>query len=82
MASRVVDPNLDNFQIRRYGPNETVPIRAIESSMVVADPPARQGDFILTHSSGVFGRLIRFPYVYGIGEKTGFLLTGAMLQFL
>lgn len=52
-------PHLSGYQVRRYGPNESVPIRsavALTESVPVAQP----GDFLLTHSAGVYGGLIRF----------------------
>ena len=58
MTAPVID-SLGSYQIRRYGPDQTVPIRGMISSFA-ANPTAKQGDFILTHSSGVFGALIRF----------------------
>jgi uncharacterized protein YycO len=60
MNAPLIDHGLDSYQVRRYGPDQTVPIRAEISSLAEANPPAKQGDFILTHSSGVFSALIRF----------------------
>lgn len=56
------------FRIERYAPGEMVPFAAdanplhrdIGKPAAVSKPAARPGDFILTHSAGVFGRLIRF----------------------
>jgi hypothetical protein len=54
------------YRAERYGPNESVPILAGTSgtpatSMVTPIAPmALSGDFILTHSSGIYGLVIRF----------------------
>jgi uncharacterized protein YycO len=57
---RAVKHDLFNVQIRRYGPHQGVPVRATAASVDLANPTAQQGDFVLTHSSGIFGALIRF----------------------
>jgi hypothetical protein len=43
------DPRIRQAQIKRFAPGEAA-----------APPDYEPGDFILTHSSGLFGRLIRF----------------------
>ncbi len=48
------------FQTVRYGPHESVPTPEAPVAQAAGKPAARPGDFILTHSTGVFGRLIRF----------------------
>ncbi len=66
-ASAVPSPPR-RFRIERYAPGEAVPVAAESNQLhrdagkqtAVSKPAARPGDFILTHSSGVFGRLIRF----------------------
>jgi hypothetical protein len=47
------------YRVVRYGPNESVPLSKTDMSIAV-NPAAWPGDFALTHSSGVFGTLIRF----------------------
>lgn len=57
-------PHLDrdpHFLIERYGPHESVvTVEATAKGGVYARPVARPGDFLLTHSTGVYGFLIRF----------------------
>lgn len=49
------------YRAERYGPHEQIAIpAAIRTLEVEARPFARRGDFILTHSSGIYGALIRF----------------------
>jgi len=52
------------YKIERYGPNESVPVLSgsVGSASTVATitPMALPGDFILTHSSGFYGEVIRF----------------------
>ncbi len=47
------------FQIRRYGPHDSVPLLNA-SPMATTHPVALPGDFLLTHSAGLYGTLIRF----------------------
>ena len=47
-------------QIERYGPGESVPTPGTLGLMAPTNTLALPGDFILTHSSGVYGKLIRF----------------------
>ena len=57
----------EKYRKVRYGPNETVPTpRMMESVSVggAANPVALPGDFILTHSSGIYGKLIRFGQAF------------------
>lgn len=51
---------LRGYRVVRYGPNESVSVSKTAMTVTVASPVAMAGDFILTHSSGVFGRLIQF----------------------
>lgn len=56
-------PHLEDYVIRRYGPNEAVPtgVSALREDLASADAPtAKSGDFVLTHSAGLFGKLIRY----------------------
>jgi uncharacterized protein YycO len=49
-----------NFEIIRYGPGSSVPTGGMSTTAKsVGQRIARPGDFILTHSTGVFGKLIR-----------------------
>lgn len=54
-ATRVTD-----YQRIRYGPGESVPLPKTAIATALPRPIARPGDFILTHSSGIYGSLIRF----------------------
>ena len=60
MTSASVAPRPSGYQAIRYGPNESVPIPKAAAPAPAANPVALPGDFILTHSSGIYGRLIRF----------------------
>jgi uncharacterized protein YycO len=60
MTSVSVAPHTSGYQVRRYGPNESVPISTTPISVPVTNPVAQPGDFILTHSSGIYGSVIRF----------------------
>jgi hypothetical protein len=48
-----------DYIIRRYGPDQSVPVLATATLAESGEPPALPGDFILTHSTGIYGRLIR-----------------------
>ena len=48
------------YQAVRYGPNESVPTPNNTVALASPRPVALPGDFILTHSSGIYGALIRF----------------------
>src|SRR6266568_3062896 len=52
--------HLTGYQAIRYGPDESVPTLNPTTELEVSRPVARPGDFVLTHSSGVYGGLIRF----------------------
>lgn len=52
--------HLIGFQVVRYGPHESVPTAESAAARAMAQPVARPADFILTHSTGVYGQLIRF----------------------
>ncbi len=60
MISSIPSADTGSYQVRRYGPNESVPIKSAAASLVSTDPVALPGDFLLTHSSGIYGSLIRF----------------------
>ena len=60
MTSSMVGRPSSGYEVRRYGPNESVLIRGSAAAIGAPAAVARPGDFILTHSSGVYGRLIRF----------------------
>jgi len=47
------------WNVLRYGPNESVPTKTT-GTVSTTNPAALPGDFMLTHSSGIYGRLIRF----------------------
>jgi uncharacterized protein YycO len=47
-------------QVVRYAPGESVPTSKSAIEFSAQNPIALPGDFILTHSSGTFARLIRF----------------------
>jgi len=48
------------YQMTRYGPNESVPTKNAANSALSTDLVPLPGDFILTHSSGMYGKLVRF----------------------
>jgi len=48
------------YRVERYGPNESVPTVATRELLAKASRVALPGDFILTHSSGLYGKAIRF----------------------
>jgi len=52
--------NVSGYRVVRYGPNESVPNSKATMSLVGGSPPPLPGDFILTHSSGIYGKLVRF----------------------
>jgi hypothetical protein len=51
---------ISGYRITRYGPNESLPAVKINAAVAVATPSFQPGDFILTHSSAIYGALIRF----------------------
>jgi hypothetical protein len=59
MTTAPVAPHLAGYRAIRYGPNESVPT-AKSAGTAVPISVALPGDFLLTHSSGIYGRLIRF----------------------
>lgn len=64
-AREIVDTILfvrtgSGYQAIRYGPDESVPTSKIALALTATTPVALPGDFILTHSSGIYGKLIRF----------------------
>lgn len=69
MASPV--PYIRGYQLRRYGPNESVPTAHTTVALPEAFPVpvAQPGDFILTHSAAIYGRLIRFGEALRYGGK-------------
>ena len=60
MTSPLVSRRLAGFQAVRYGPHESVLTPEDAAAQGADKLVARPGDFILTHSTGVYGRLIRF----------------------
>jgi uncharacterized protein YycO len=59
MASASASTRLKGYQLTRYGPQESV---ATPEAMEMTETPkrlARPGDFMLTHSSGWYGAVIR-----------------------
>jgi uncharacterized protein YycO len=60
MTSLPVSRRLAAFQAVRYGPHESVPTSQNAAAQATGKPAARPGDFILTHSTGLYGSLIRF----------------------
>jgi uncharacterized protein YycO len=60
MTSASPAPLSSGYQVIRYGPNESVPIPKTAAPVPAASPVARSGDFLLTHSAGLYGGLIRF----------------------
>jgi hypothetical protein len=59
MSSASIAPHAKGYQIRRYGPHESVPLLK-SAPMAIANPVALSGDFLLTHSAGLYGTLIQF----------------------
>jgi hypothetical protein len=59
-ATQLHGYQISGYRITRYGPNESVPIAKINAAVAVATPAFQPGDFILTHSSAIYGALIRF----------------------
>src|SRR5512142_1465022 len=57
-SAPIISPPKD-YQIRRYGPHESVPLLNT-APRVTTSPVALPGDFLLTHSAGLYGTLIRF----------------------
>ena len=47
--------NVSGYRVVRYGPNESVPNSKATLSLVGGNPPPLPGDFLLTHSSGIYG---------------------------
>jgi uncharacterized protein YycO len=60
MISPALSRGLAAFHAVRYGPHESVPTPEIAATHAADKLAARPGDFILTHSAGVYGRFIRF----------------------
>jgi uncharacterized protein YycO len=60
MTSSAPGTRITGYQAMRYGPDESVPTSKTAIELAASKPVARPGDFILTHSSGIYGRLIRF----------------------
>lgn len=60
MDSPPFDHDQSMIRCERYGPKERIAIPRQLSASATAIPTARPGDFILTHSSGWVGALIRF----------------------
>ena len=60
MTSSMVARPSSGYEVTRYGPNESVPIRSSAAAIGAPVAVALPGDFILTHSSGLYGKLIRF----------------------
>jgi hypothetical protein len=60
MTSSAPGTRVTGYQAIRYGPDESVPTSKTAIELAASKPLARPGDFILTHSSGIYGRLIRF----------------------
>lgn len=51
---------LPEFPRECYGPGQSVASFSAVIDVVAQKPSAKAGDFILTHSTGIFGQLIRF----------------------
>jgi uncharacterized protein YycO len=51
---------MTGFHAVRYGPGDSVLMPSTSVAELANQPAARPGDFIVTHSTGVYGRLIRF----------------------
>lgn len=47
------------YRVVRYGPHKSIPTRASFGATAQIEPLACSGDFILTHSTGFYGRMIR-----------------------
>ena len=60
MESPPVPRDRPSYRRERYGPRERVATPQTPIVPVTGRPLARPGDFILTHSSGWYGTLIRF----------------------
>jgi uncharacterized protein YycO len=60
MVSATAAHHLTGYRVERYGPHESVPTAETADQLATAKPLARPGDFLLTHSSGIYGTLIRF----------------------
>ena len=60
MVSPTAAHHLAGYRVERYGPHESVPTAHTADLLTTAKPLARAGDFLLTHSSGIYGTLIRF----------------------
>jgi len=54
------DQSIRGYRAVRYGPRESVAVGASVVGLIDERSRARQGDFILTHSTGLYGTLIRF----------------------
>ncbi|MCU1239559.1 MAG: hypothetical protein JWO71_285 [Candidatus Acidoferrum typicum] len=54
------EQSIGGYHAVRYGPGESVAVGASVVGLIAGRPHARQGDFILTHSTGLYGTLIRF----------------------
>ena len=66
----IVEPD---FRRERYGPGQSVDTFPTAIAAVAPKPSVRAGDFILTHSSGIFGRLIRLgEYIRYRGAEKAF----------
>jgi hypothetical protein len=59
VTSVASETSVAGYQAIRYGPGESVPTAKAAIGSLSSRPVARPGDFILTHSSGVYGTLIR-----------------------
>lgn len=51
---------MTGYRVVRYGPGESVLAQKVTVAESADKPAARPGDFILTHSTQIYGRLIRF----------------------
>ncbi len=61
MTSSTPSPRrASGYEAIRYGPNESAPTSKSSTEFAESKRVARPGDFILTHSSGIYGSLIRF----------------------
>jgi hypothetical protein len=60
MTSTNAGTRVSGYQAIRYGPNESVCAPNNTAALKSQNPIARPGDFILTHSSGIYGALVRF----------------------
>jgi len=59
MTSSTPGTRVTGYQAIRYGPDESVPTSKTAIGLAAPKPVARPGDFLLTHSSGIYGKLIR-----------------------